>query len=114
MDSAAEDIDMAFTACDMGLGIGRFASLRLVHLIPRQRLADDYLFRLIEGCAYSETIVVALRRGIPANRCRIDRLVDFYKNLRTPKLQRRMAHAAAQGRERALDELLDSRSVSSF
>jgi len=114
VDSAAEDIDMTFTACDMGLGIGRFASLRLVHLIPRQRLADDYLFRLIEGCAYSETIVVALRRGIPANRCRIDRLVDFYKSLRTPKLQRRMARAAAQGRARALDDLLDSRSVSSF
>ncbi len=108
---SAEDIDMAFTACDMGLGIGRFASLRLLHLIPRQRLTDDYLFRLIEGFSYSETIVIALRRGIPAKQSRVDRLVDFYKSLRIPKLQRRMARAVAEGRTRAANDLVDSRSV---
>ena len=112
LDSACEDIDMAFMACDMGLGIGRFASLRLVHLIPRQRLTDEYLFRWIEGCYYSETIMTALRQGIPARRCRVDRLVDFYKGLRMPKLQRWMARAAAEGRRRALNDLVDSRSVS--
>jgi len=105
LDSACEDIDMAFMACDMGLGIGRFANLRLVHLIPRQRLTNEYLFRLIEGISYSETIVVALRRGIPAKRCRVDRLVDFYKSLRIPKLQRWLARAAAEGRTRAINEL---------
>src|SRR6266480_6356357 len=107
---SAEDIDMAFTACDMGLGIGSFASLRLLHLIPRQRLTDDYLFRLIEGFSYSETIVIALRRGIPAKQSRVDRLVDFYKSLRIPKLQRRMARAVAEGRTRAANDLVDSRS----
>jgi len=111
LDSAAEDIDMAFMACDMGLGIGRFVSLRLVHLIPQRRLTNDYLFRLIEGISYSETIVIALRRGIPSKRCRVDRLVDFYKGIRMPKLQRRIARAAANGRARALNDLVHSRSV---
>lgn len=98
------DIDMALTACDMGLGIGRFPS----HLIPRQRLTDDYLFRLIEGISYSDTIVIALRQGIPAKRCRVDRLVDFYKRLKMPKLQRSLARAVADGRTRALNDLVAS------
>jgi glycosyltransferase involved in cell wall biosynthesis len=102
---SAEDIDMAFMACDMGLGIGRFASLRLVHLIPQQRLTNDYLFRLMERISYSETIVIALRQGIPAKRCRVDRLVDFYKRLRISKLQRRITRAVADGRTRAINQL---------
>ena len=96
----------------MGLGIGRFPSLRLVHLIPRQRLTDDYLFRLIKGISYSETVLIALRQGIPAKQCRIDRLVDFYKRLRMPKLQRSIARAVADGRMRALNDLVDLRNVS--
>ncbi|PYK59869.1 MAG: family 2 glycosyl transferase [Verrucomicrobia bacterium] len=110
--NSSEDFDMAFTACDMGLGIGRFPSLRLVHLIPRQRLTDDYLFRLIKGISYSETVLIALRQGIPAKQCRIDRLVDFYKRLRMPKLQRSIARAVADGRMRALNDLVDLRNVS--
>jgi hypothetical protein len=93
----------------MGLGMGRFPSLRLAHLIPPHRLTDDYLFRLIEGISYSETILVALRQGIPAKRCRVDRLVDFYKRLRMPKLQRSMPRAVAEGRMRALNDLVASK-----
>jgi glycosyltransferase involved in cell wall biosynthesis len=105
--NSSEDIDMAFTACDMSLGIGKFPTLRLVHLIPQQRLTDDYLFRLIEGISYSDTMLVALRSGIPSKRCRVDRLVDFYKRLRMPKVQRSIARAIAEGRTRALNDLVD-------
>jgi glycosyltransferase involved in cell wall biosynthesis len=112
--NSSEDGDMAFTACDMGLGIARFPSLRLVHLIPRQRLTDDYLFRLIEGISYSDTILIAFRQGIPVKRGRVDRLVDFYKRLRMPKLQRSIARAVAEGRTRALNDLVDSKNVSAL
>jgi Glycosyl transferase family 2 len=110
--NSSEDIDMAFTACDMGLGTGRFPTLRLVHLIPRQRVTDDYLFRLIESTSYSETILTALRHGIPAKPCRVDRFVDIYKRLRMPKVQRSIACAIADGRTRALNDLGDSRHAS--
>jgi hypothetical protein len=103
---------MAFMACDMGLGTGRLPSLRLVHLIPPERVTDDYLFRLIESISYSETILVALRQGIPAKRCRVDRFVDCYKRLRMPKVQRSMARAVADGRKRALSDSIDSRNGS--
>ena len=106
------DTDMAFTACDMGLGTGKFPSLRLTHLIARQRLTDDYLLRLIEAISYSDTILLALRDGIPVQRCRIDRLVDRYKRLRMPKVERLIARAVADGRMRALSYLTDSENAS--
>lgn len=106
------DFDIAFTACDMGLGIARFPSLRLVHLIPKQRLTDEYLLRLIEGISYSDTILIALRNGTPVPPCRVDRLVDHYKRFRMPKIKRLMARAVADGRTRALSYLANSRNAS--
>ena len=44
--SSAGDIDLALTACDLGLNIGLFARLHLTHLIPAQRLTEEYLLRL--------------------------------------------------------------------
>ena len=32
-----EDLDMAYTSCDLGLGTGLFASLKLLHLMPASR-----------------------------------------------------------------------------
>ena len=101
--NSAEDIDMAFTACDLGFGTGKFAALSLIHLIPQQRMSDDYLFRLIEGIAYSEAIILAVRGNLPTKISRVDRLVELYKSLRIDKLQRRTARARALGRTRALN-----------
>ena len=101
--NSAEDIDMAFTACDLGFGTGKFAALSLIHLIPQQRLSDDYLFRLIEAIAYSEAIILAVRGNPPIKISRVDRLVELYKSLRIDKLQRRTARARALGRTRALN-----------
>src|SRR5665647_106355 len=36
------DNDLAACACDVGLGVGIFSSLRLSHLIPAARLGEDY------------------------------------------------------------------------
>jgi hypothetical protein len=101
--NSCEDIDMAFTACDLGFGTGKFAALSLIHLIPQQRLSDIYLFPLIEGIAYSEAIVLAVRGNPPTKMSRVDRLVEFYKSLRIDKLQRRIARARALGRTRAVN-----------
>ena len=101
--NSCEDIDMAFTACDLGFGTGRFAALSLVHLIPQQRLSDDYLFRLIEGIAYSEAIILAVRGNPPTKISRVDRLVELYKSLRIDELQRRTARARALGKIRAVN-----------
>jgi glycosyltransferase involved in cell wall biosynthesis len=99
--NAAEDIDMDYVACDLDLGMGRFRSLHLTHLIPATRLSDEYLFRLCEGFGYSETILEALRGDPPDRPCRIDRLVAGYKCLRTAGRQSVDQKARNKGRERA-------------
>jgi hypothetical protein len=47
------DDDIVNTALAMGYGMGRFTRMRLVHLIPKERLELDYLQRLAEGIGYS-------------------------------------------------------------
>ena len=59
--SGCEDHDLAFTAIDTGLGTGVFKSLSLVHLMPRGRVAESYLLRLVDGHACSSVILHALR-----------------------------------------------------
>jgi glycosyltransferase involved in cell wall biosynthesis len=51
-----EDFDMAFTACDLGYGIGRFRSLKLTHLIPPERTTRDYLLKLCEESEFTDVI----------------------------------------------------------
>jgi glycosyltransferase involved in cell wall biosynthesis len=59
-----EDTDMALSALDIGLGIGKFTQLRLTHIIPSSRLTEDYLLRILKGIVYSMKIMHYLR-GVP-------------------------------------------------
>lgn len=43
------DVEIGHVACGLGFGIGRFPDLQLTHLIPRHRVAEEYLIRLTEG-----------------------------------------------------------------
>lgn len=56
------DTDIAWTACSMGLGMGRFRELRLDHLIPPERLTADYFARMYEGKGYSDLVLNTLWR----------------------------------------------------
>ncbi len=105
--NAAGDIDMAYVACDMGLGLGRFRALKLAHLIPARRVSDEYLYKLCEGFGYSDTILAALRGKFPSKLCRFDRLVLAYKRMRPagkPTLQQK---AREEGEARALKVLAE-------
>src|SRR5437660_1326895 len=70
------DNDLAACACDLGLGVGLIASLKLTHLIPSERLTVDYLTRLAEGIHFSSTLLDS-ERGFPAvQRGPLGRLAD--------------------------------------
>ena len=47
------DTDMVMTCVGAGVGAGRFASMRLVHLIPKGRLTPEYSRRIAYGTGYS-------------------------------------------------------------
>jgi len=102
---SAEDMDMAFVACDLGMGVGRFANLKLNHLIPKGRTNDDYLLRLSEGGGYSQVILDALRGIKSSEPRRIDRIATFLKRLFLQPMERRLAMACEAGRKRAIKEL---------
>jgi len=59
--AGCEDFDLALTAIDLGFGTGVFTDLAMIHLMPGQRVAENYLLRLVEGHAYSSVILRALR-----------------------------------------------------
>lgn len=77
---SAGDTDIALTAFDLGLGTGVFCALRLTHLIPQERIQEDYLLRLMEGLSYSHLILNA-RRGLPVPNARIFRVRMFLRQI---------------------------------
>jgi glycosyltransferase involved in cell wall biosynthesis len=99
--NSSEDTDMAFTACDIGLGMGEFCSLKLWHLIPTSRLEEDYLVRIWEGMVYSSRVLFALRGVIFVKKGFIRRSYDWLKSWRLGRIQRRFFQAKLQGEERA-------------
>lgn len=62
--ASGEDVDLAFTACDLGYGAGRFVKLHLRHIIPRERLQLGYFVRLVEGATASQILVRSLRETV--------------------------------------------------
>jgi glycosyltransferase involved in cell wall biosynthesis len=64
--ASAEDMDLAYTALDLGYGLGRFTELELTHLIPKERFDPAYLERLFEGIAFSAFVLAAQRPQAPA------------------------------------------------
>ncbi len=100
------DTDIAFTACDIGLGTGQFTSLKLNHLIPPSRLKEDYLLRLTTGLFYSGTILDYLRGKMPppAN-WQSSKLYLLYIRLRYGVRRCRFYAAQQQGIESARKEI---------
>jgi hypothetical protein len=49
---SAEDIEMSEIACGMALGTGVFPELKLIHIIPKERISTEYLLRVFEGSTY--------------------------------------------------------------
>lgn len=100
---AGGDGDLAWCAIDLGMGTGRFCSLRLTHLIPSCRLTQQYIVRLYAGFAGSGLLLQSLRSGGELRRERawveIRRLA--WRLLRASRVDRRILLASRREREKA-------------
>lgn len=95
------DNDLAACACDIGLGVGLIASLKLVHCIPKQRLQLDYLSRLAESIQFSSLILDA-ERGLPVHgRGLLGWIADAVRLLRVRGPHREIMRATNRGRAAA-------------
>ena len=96
------DNDLAACACDIGLGVGLISSLRLTHLIPKMRLTETYLTRLLEGITLTATILDSERGLTPAQRGFVGHVADFVRLLSSSGKDRAILRAVYRGRNRAL------------
>lgn len=95
------DNDLAACACDIGLGVGLIATLKLTHLIPPFRLTEDYLTRLLEGITLTSVVLDAERGITLAPRDFLGRLADFMRLRRVKGKDRAILRAVYRGRDRA-------------
>ena len=93
------DTDIAYTGLEMGLGMGVFTSLRIIHLTPKSRCTEEYLLKNCEAHAYSEVLHQWVEHGT-ISRQRTDlrgRLGVFARCLFGSSLERKIIAARARG-----------------
>jgi glycosyltransferase involved in cell wall biosynthesis len=99
---AEEDSDLALTALDLRLGTGRFHALRLTHLIPKERLKEDYVVRLHAGLAWAVEIMNVLHhRPRSSGNPWVARLKYAYHYLKGSPLDRRILRASRSAKKEA-------------
>ena len=77
-----EDIEISFICCDQGLGIGIFPDLKLTHLIPKRRLSEDYLVRMMEDSSLSGLLLYyKWQHVIPQSSFSIKTLLSVLKTI---------------------------------
>jgi glycosyltransferase involved in cell wall biosynthesis len=107
--TSCEDTDIAWTSYDLGLGTGRFTSLKLKHLIPKSRLEEQYLLRLTESMAYSSMILYS-SRGRPYTDPTRSELRKWMGKIRRRLIMKprdlRFFEAKLRGEERAFKDLV--------
>jgi glycosyltransferase involved in cell wall biosynthesis len=108
--TSCEDLDIAFTSCDLGLGTGQFVALNLTHLMPSSRFQEEYLLRLAEANGYSSPIMESFRGKVPnlPKTSWMRKLLNHYKLRRMNSRERRFHQAFARGQALAIQELLNT------
>jgi hypothetical protein len=99
---SGEDGDLTLTACEIGLGTGRFTELQMTHLIPASRLNEDYLVQLVHDVTLSGKLLLAMHGHREASRSRSERLWSEYRRLRLDRRGRRFHDAIMNGSQTAL------------
>jgi GT2 family glycosyltransferase len=98
-----EDIDMALTAIDMGLGVGRFPELVLTHVIPQGRMTEAYILKLAEESQISNFLLREIRRRpYPPyfSGSMLKRFVKWVRLWTLPRMDRRIRQAIIRGQRK--------------
>lgn len=99
------DNDLAGCACDLGLGVGIMAALKLQHLMPPGRLTADYLARLAEGIHFSAVLLDGVKDINDSIRQWNVRWPDRLRAWIKPYPHRQIQLAVLRGRRRGVEWL---------
>lgn len=95
------DNDLAMCACDLGLGMGLFSSLRLEHLLSVKRFEFSYLKNLAYNIYFSAEILKGMRGQTLSNsnkiKYNIKLILTFFNNIRDGAIQRACLRGSRQG-----------------
>jgi glycosyltransferase involved in cell wall biosynthesis len=79
-----EDYEICYLACRDGKGMGIFPELKISHLIPKERVTDEYMRRMIRSRTYSHLLLLYKWRGsLPRSPYSLHGLASFVMNLFT-------------------------------
>jgi glycosyltransferase involved in cell wall biosynthesis len=105
-----EDLDLAMTSYQLGMGTGLFPQLKLLHLIPRHRVESNYLYEICVGGAYAGHLVKFLHFGLqPQPRgpfARLRRLIRRVKLLLPRRWLTLSEQAGLEGTRRAEQDIV--------
>jgi hypothetical protein len=105
---SGEDLDLALTAYDCGLGTGVFKKLQITHIIPKTRMTVDYLCRLLEAIEYSTHMLRNQRNPSyvpPEENSKLKRWLRAYQVWRLPEPVKSIVKAEDRGLARAKAEI---------
>lgn len=104
---SGQDTDIALCSFELGLDTARFADLKLIHIMPRNRLEEGYLLRMVESISFSTVILEGLRGRRPPSSARYLPIYakEWVRGWRLPARSRRFFHAQLRGKRRAAEEL---------
>jgi glycosyltransferase involved in cell wall biosynthesis len=109
--AGCEDFDLALTAIDLGFGTGVFTELKLTHLMPRGRVEEAYLLRLVEGHACSTVLLHALRDSSfsPGQVSLLTRMREFRLRHSLGPVARRIHDARRRGERMAWGKIASAK-----
>jgi glycosyltransferase involved in cell wall biosynthesis len=106
---AGEDELFSWVSAAAGLGCGVFPELRVTHLIPGDRLREEYLLRLIQDHAFSHGVLRYRSSGRHPRRISWERRVRLLLHgMRRGAFSMRCEWAVSRGEERAARYVVES------
>jgi hypothetical protein len=96
-------------ACSLGLGMGIFPELKLTHLIPSQRVTEEYLLRLHEGASLSYYLVMyKWKNQSPDARSKLSLKLSAIKGITMLRGIDRKTHLSSLRAKRKANALIES------
>jgi hypothetical protein len=103
--SGGDDL-FSWVSARAGSGLGIFPSLRITHMVSSNRVAEDYLLRLVHDHAYSHGILKYVLCGDEQPRLHVaDTIRILLHGLRRGRFSMRCNWAAARGADRAARDI---------